>query len=529
MSSPQALPPLIQQMRQPDFYPHPTAAEIELVQTHTAYVLLTGDYAYKIKKPVNYGFLNYSTLDLRQRYCEAEVRLNQRTARELYLGVVPIYGGDDRYCFAGLGRPVEYAVKMRQFPQGCLFLDLLHQGQLTADLMQQLAHQVANLHAKAAVDDHIRSFGTVAQIRRAIDENYAQSQPYLGRGQTQQQLEETRAYTDRMFSEEQAVFQQRLRDSRIREGHGDLHLRNICLWNQRVYLFDCIEFNEAFRYVDTMYDVAFTVMDCDGQGRTDLGNIFLNTYLELTGDWAGVKILPLYLSRQAYVRAKVTSFLLDDPAIDPAQRSASQRQAERYYRQAWQYTRPRSGRLILMSGLSGSGKSTLARQLAQRLGAVHIRSDAVRKHLAQVPLHQRGTPELYTPALSQATYGRLLSLGLELAQAGNIVILDAKYDRAAQRQQVLTQAAAIPAFVIQCCCPLEVLRQRLEARSGDISDATAELLERQQAAAEPLTPTTAARALELDTSGDIATALAAVSQWLLRVDQGLLGRLLDCV
>ncbi|ESA35719.1 adenylylsulfate kinase [Leptolyngbya sp. Heron Island J] len=501
----QVLPPLIEHMLRSSFYPHWTQDPIELIQTHTAYVLLTGDYAYKVKKPVNYGFLDYSTVAARKHFVEEELRLNRRTAEELYLAAVPIYQVGTTFSLLGQGEPVDYAVKMKQFPAGALFSDLLAQGQLTPALMQALAHQVAEFHQRAAVSDRSQFFGTIPQIRAAFDQNYTQTQAYIGRGQTQQQLQETQAYTDRIFTEWPEQFQTRINHHKIRECHGDLHLRNICLWHNRIFLFDCIEFNDAFRHVDTLYDVAFTVMDCDARGRADLGNIFLNTYLEDTADWEGVELLPLYLSRQAYTRAKVTSFLLDQPSLSPQQQHTLQTEAQAYYTLAWHYTQRPRGRLILMSGLSGTGKSTVARRLAQRLRAIHIRSDAVRKHLAGLPLQQRGAASLYTSTMTQQTYDRLWKLGIHLASQGHTVILDAKYDRVATRQIVLAQAKAanIPVTILVCHAPLTVLRQRLQQRTGDIADATVELLSRQQVTAEPLTADEQLLAIDLDTSAGV--------------------------
>lgn len=507
----QSPPSLIEQMMRSTFYSHRTQEPIELIQTHTAYVLLTGDYAYKVKKPINYGFLDYSTLAARKHYSEEEVRLNQRTAAEIYLEAVPIYQQGETFSLLPAGTPVEYAVKMKQFSSGSLFSDLIEQGQLTPPLMEKLAREVAHFHKHAATNPEIQAYGRIDQIRQAFDQNYQQSLPYIGRGQTQQQLDETRAYSDRAFAEWTERFQTRMQQQKIRDCHGDLHLRNICLWQDRIFLFDCIEFNQAFRYVDTMHDIAFTIMDCDARGRRELGNVFLNTYLEETGDWQGVEVLPLYLSRQAYVRAKVTSFLLDDPALNQKQQQL-QAQAQAYYTQAWRYTQPRHGQLILMSGLSGSGKSTVARQLARLMGAIYIRSDAVRKYLAGIPLQQRGDSSLYTPAMSQKTYDRLGELGLRLAQLGNCVILDAKYDRMATRQAMLrrAQAARIPISIAVCQAPLEVLCQRLLQRTDDIADATAELLASQQAAAEPLTAQEKSLATYLNTTQNLETTIQAI-------------------
>ncbi len=510
-----ALPPLIIQMQQPDFYPHPAQPPIVLLQTHVSYVLLTGDYAYKIKKPVNFGFLDYSTLGKRHHCCQEELRLNQRGAGDLYLDVLPITRQDEVYQLNGEGEPVEYVLRMRQFPQSALLLDQFEQGQVTIAQMQALAEVVAAFHADSVTNDHIRSYGTVAQIRLAIDENFQQTMGYRDRHgpQTRQQYEETQAYCDRFFQDHADWFEQRLQADRIRECHGDLHLRNICYWHDRFYLFDCIEFNEPFRFVDVMYDVAFTVMDLEARDRPDLANAFLNAYLEQTGDWQGLQVLPLYLSRQAYVRAKVTSFLLDDPSIDADAKQAAGQTAAHYYRLAWQYTRLGQGQILIMSGLSGSGKSTVAGILARHHRAIHLRSDAVRKHLAGIPLRQRGGDDLYTPEMTAKTYDRLAQLGLQLASQGYTVILDAKYDRQALRQPILSQAAAqaMPIRIIHCDAPLTVLQARLNQRTGDIADATVAIL--QQQSLEPYSPEEQPLVIKVATDrpfADLETALHAL-------------------
>ncbi|MFQ4141665.1 AAA family ATPase [Chlorogloeopsis sp. ULAP02] len=484
-----AIPPLIEQMLQPGFYPHPVQEPIQLIQTHISYVLLTGDFAYKVKKPVNFGFLDFSTLEKRHHFAEEELRLNQRGAGELYLEVLPVTLVEGQYQLGGKTEAVEYVLKMRQFPQAALLSEMFEQGKLQESHLEELGQVVAKFHAQTATNDYIRSFGKVSQIRAAFDENYQQTEKYISGPQTQVQFEETKQYTDKFFAERTELFESRITGDFIRECHGDLHLRNIALWQDKILLFDCIEFNEPFRFVDVMYDVGFTVMDLEARQRQDLGNAFLNTYIEQTGDWEGLQLLPLYLSRQAYVRAKVTSFLLDDPGVPAQVKQEAANTAAGYYKQAWEYTKPRQGQLILMSGLSGSGKSTTARYLARQLGAIHLRSDAVRKHLAGIPLMQRGGDDLYTPQMTQKTYARLLELGIMLASQGFSVILDAKYDRSALRQEAIAQATEkqIPLQILYCQAPLEVLRERLQHRSGDIADATADLLASQQKSAEPFT------------------------------------------
>jgi aminoglycoside phosphotransferase family enzyme/predicted kinase len=493
---------LIEQMQQPQFYPHAVRQPIELVQTHVSYVLLTGDYAYKLKKAVNFGFLDYSTLAKRKYFLQEEISMNSAIAPELYLEVVPITQAGDKFSLSGEEEAVEYALKMRQFPQENLFINLFEAGKLSIEQMEELGKIVAQFHAKAATNDYISSFGTVAKVREAFDENYQQTEQYVGRVQTQQQLVETKAFTDSFFAEREDLFQARIDNHKIKECHGDLHLKNICLWQDKIQLFDRIEFNEPFRFVDVMYDVAFAVMDLDARGRKDFGNAFLNTYLEQTGDWEGVQLLPLYLSRQAYVRAKVTSFLLDDPAISEKVKQEASQTAADYYQQAWEYTQPTQGKLILMSGLSGSGKSTVAKAIARKTGAIQIRSDAVRKHLAGIVLDAKGSDEIYSSEMSQRTYDRLLELGMLLAKAGFTVILDAKYDLISLREPAIAAAKTnqIPLQIINCTAPLDIISDRLSSRSGDISDATADLLASQQATAEDFTEAEQVYVTTVDTS-----------------------------
>lgn len=505
-----SLPLLIQQMLCPEFYPHSVKAPVQLMQTHVSYVLLTGDYAYKVKKAVNFGFLDYSTLEKRHHFCQEELRLNQRAAAPLYLDVLPIAQTDGGYQLGIDSSVVEYTVKMRQFPQSALLSHKFEQGMLSEVLLRQLAEAIAQFHLAAETNEEVRSFGTVEQIRQAFDENYEQTVSFIGGPQTQQQFDETKTRTDSFFSTRQALFQQRIDQDKIRACHGDLHLNNICYWQDQLLLFDCIEFNKPFRFVDFMFDIAYVIMDLTVQRRRDLAASFLSHYVECTGDWEGLQVLPLYVSRQSYVRAKVTSFLLNDPSVSEAEKQKAAATAAPYYTLAWSYLQPQPGRLIMMAGLSGAGKSTVARELSRQLGAIHLRSDAVRKHLAGIPLHQRGDDSLYTPEMSQKTYERLVALGTLLARQGYLIILDAKFDRYAPRQQAIAQAQAhdIPLTIVHCMAPAETLQKRVQAREGDIADATLAVLEKQSM--EPFTETERPYVTPVDTTQPLLPQLSAI-------------------
>ncbi len=526
-----SLPPLIQQMLRPGFYSHPVVEPIKLIQTHISYVLLTGDCTYKIKKPVNFGFLDFSSLAKRQHFCREELRLNRRLSPELYLAVVPITTtGDPAQYQLGLGKNdsaaevVEYAVQMRQFDQDNLFTHLFERDELTADHMQTLGKLVAEFHQSAETNEEIQRFGVVEEVRKVAEDNYATSQPYIGRGQTQAQLDQTRAFTEKFFQEQGDWFKRRQTEGKIRECHGDLHLNNVCFYRNQIQVFDCIEFNREFRNIDGIYDAAYLVMDLEFQGRSDLANIFLNTYLEQTGDYWGAVLLPLYLSMRAYIRAKVNSLVLDDPSIPETEKQQAQARAAVYYRMALTYTQAKHGQIVLMSGLSGSGKTTVARQIAKGLEAIHIRSDAVRKHLAGVSLDQRGDEAgqygsgVYTPEMTQQTYDRLLELAIFLAGRGLPVVLDAKYDRQPFRQAAIAEAEAkqIPLQICYCTAPVSVLQERLRTRTGDIADATAELLTDQQKAMEPFTGKEQTYVQTIHTDQDLAAQLVQVTQQLSR-------------
>ncbi len=479
------LPPLISQMLLADFYSHEVTEPIVLIQTHISFVLLTGKYAYKVKKPMYFGFLDFSTLEKRHFYCQEELRLNRRLAPNLYLQVLGISSnsqGGFEFCAESSVDATEYAIQMLQFPQEQLLINVFEQNKLTFAHVADIGKQLSEFHAKANTNEHISSFGTAAGLKAVADDNYAMTEKYIGLAQTQTQLDQTRAYTDKCFVLNADLFRDRLAQGKIRECHGDLHLKNICLVDNKVQIFDCIEFNEPFRNTDVLYDAAFLVMDLQYRGRPDLANAFLNNYLELANDYDGVLLLPLFCSMRAYIRAKVTSFLLDDANIPEPVKAVAKQEAADYYKLAHEYTQPRPGKIYMMSGLSGTGKSTTARALSHKIEAIHLRSDAIRKHLAGIDLKQRGDAEIYSPEMTKRTYDELLRLGIKLAGNGFAVILDAKYDRVSLRSEVIAAAnsSQISLEIIFCHADLETLNQRLQERGeNDIADATPEILANQ--------------------------------------------------
>ena len=496
---------LMQALQQASFYSHPVQTPITCLQTHCSAVFLTGDYAYKLKKPVDFGFLDYSTPAKRQHFLQEELHLNLPIAPDIYQQVLPLYYHNHKWHWGEQNdQGDDYVLQMRQFPQDCLLSSLFEQQQLTDDQIIRLGKRVAEFHQQTPTNEEISAFGDPDVVWRSVANNFQATEKYIGLAQTQQQYDQTKQFCETFYQQHSDWFKQRQTLGKIRECHGDLHLNNLCDWQGKIQLFDRIEFNQPFRFVDVMYDIAFTVMDLEAKDRKDWGYLFLNTYLEQTGDWQGLQVLPFYLCRQAYVRAKVTSFLLDDQNLSPEDKQKALVSAQHYYGLAWQYSQPLSGKMILMSGLSGSGKSTLAQQLSLQLPAVWIRSDAVRKQLGGVELNQSGTQGLYSPAMTEKVYQTLFELGKLASAAGFNVILDAKFDRIQWRSPFVTlaQAQGLNLNIIHCQASMNVLEQRLQHRQGDISDATADLLTDQQATWQDFTASEQQFVINIDTQKD---------------------------
>ena len=504
----------MQAMQEASFYPHPVETSIACLQTHCSAVFLTGDYAYKLKKPVDFGFLDYSTPAKRQHFLEEELRLNLPVAPDIYCQVLSLYYQDNQWHWGdNKGQGDDYVLQMRQFPQDCLLSSLFEQQKLTADQIIRLGKRVAEFHQQTPTNQKIRAFGDPDVIWRSVTNNFQATEKYIGTAQTQEKFDQTKQFCETFYQQHLDWFKERQSLGKIRECHGDLHLNNLCDWHGKIQLFDRIEFNQPFRFVDVMYDVAFTVMDLDAKGRKDWAYLFLNTYLEQTGDWQGLKILPFYLCRQAYVRAKVTSFLLDDRNLRAQDKQTALHIAQQYYTLAWQYSQKTPGQIILMAGLSGSGKSTLAHPLSLQLPAVWIRSDAVRKQLGGIELHQTGDQGLYSPVMTERVYQTLFNLGKRVSEAGFNVILDAKFDRIQWRSPFikLAQQQGLNLHLIHCQAPMDVLAQRLHHRQDDISDATVDLLATQQATWQHFTESEKPFVIEVDTQTEDGQAALAQS------------------
>ncbi len=329
------LPEMVQALLNPAIYPDATD-KVELMQTQMSFVFLAGDYVYKTKKPVDLGFLDYTTLQKRHFYCQREVELNRRLCPEAYLGVIPINRDKDNYTLDGRGKTEEYAVKMLHLPQDRMLNVLLPRGEVSAEMLKGVAGKLADFHKIAATNEAISRFGDLESIITNTEENFMQTVKYISNTIPQKSYRLIKDYTNNFLEKNVALFYERISDGRIKDCHGDLHAAHICFADD-IYIYDCIEFNDRFRYCDTASEIAFLAMDLDNYGRRDLSDSFIDAYVELSGDEDLRRLLDFYKCYRAYVRGKVSSFMLDDANIPDEEKTAIQAVAAKYFELAESY------------------------------------------------------------------------------------------------------------------------------------------------------------------------------------------------
>ncbi len=466
-------------------------SEVERIDTHASVVFLAGARAFKLKRAVRYPFLDYSTLELRRHYCEREVAINRRTAPALYDGVVPVVlRQDGGLALGGAGTPVDYLVAMKRFDAAGLFSHLADTGGLDAGLIASAVDELVGLHDSA---DVIRpgepSGGGAAGLHRVIADNAAELAAYgdlFG-------ADTVAAYTaavERAFTSAADLLDQRAAAGFVRHCHGDLHLANICLFEDRPTLFDAIEFNEALAGIDTLYDFAFLLMDLDVRGLAPLANRAFNRYMARNSDVmasiAGVAALPLFMSVRAAIRAIVSA--LTAAKIDEAGAAAVRATARDYLAAAQRYLTLSPPSLMAIGGASGTGKSAVALALAPGIGgapgALVLRTDEIRKQLAGLGADERLPPSAYTPEHHAAVYAEMQARAAASLTAGRSCILDAVHGQAAERAQARLLAGRYGAAFtgVWLDAPRERLLERVAARRGDPSDAGGEVVRRQLAA-----------------------------------------------
>ena len=484
---------LIRNLRNPACYDH-AAGPVQVVETHISYVLLSGEFAYKVKKPLNLGFLDFSTLGQRLHACEEEVRLNRRLAPAIYLGVVPITGTPAAPHINGAGEAFEYAVKMRQFPPDATLDRLEAQGLLTARQVDAIATAVARFHlrdcARAAADS---PWGSPEKVWQPVAQNFLHIAPHLTEPADRQQLDALQRWSAAEHARLALLMAARKRDGFIRECHGDLHLGNLAWVDDQLLVFDCLEFNPELRWIDILSEVAFCAMDLMQRGHRDLAWLFLNLWLEQTGDYAGLALLRYYAVYRALVRVKVA--VLRAGQTTGASHDAALAEARAILDLATTLTRPLPLRLDITHGLSGSGKTTVTQSLMQEPGAIRLRSDIERKRLAGLDALSRSGSDvgeqLYAADATRRTYGHLAKLAEAILDAGWPVIADAtftaRWQRDLLREQARTRGVAF--HILDFQVPLATLRERIleRARKGsDASEANLDVLRHQIETEEPL-------------------------------------------
>ncbi len=486
--------PLIDALCRPGIL-EPGGKRVELLETHISWVLLTENYAFKLKKPLDLGFLDFSTLEKRRQACLDELRLNQRLAPDLYLEVITITGAPHAPSLEHNGDELEFAVKMRRFDQDQLLAHLMEEHRITPSLLDVLIDEVANFHQSLPGADTDSPWGSFEAVWEPVAQNFQQIQSTPLLDHHEKELTDLLAWSEQEHQRKRKIFETRRRAGFVRECHGDMHLGNMVSIDERVVIFDCLEFNAALRWIDTISELAFLVMDLADRGATHYAFRALNGYLQITADYAGLKVLRYYLVYRAMVRAKVNAIRCQQEREQGLNYENALNEAAGYLQLASGYTQPVQPYLAITTGLSGSGKTTYTQQLLERTGAVRIRSDVERKRLAELDARTKSQSALdeglYTSTSTETTYAHLLELCRMIANEGWPVIVDATFLRANQRQafQELAEEMRLPFAILEFRAARTTLERRIrdrEADGRDASEATIEVLRRQQARQEPL-------------------------------------------
>jgi aminoglycoside phosphotransferase family enzyme/predicted kinase len=490
---------LIEALSQPAAYPHPVD-QVEVCHTHISAVFLAGPFAYKVKKPVALGFLDFRTLQSRHYFCEEEVRLNRRLAPSVYLGVVPVTNGPAGVRVEGRGQVVEWAVKMERLPEEATLRHRLEDEEVGGELLEDLARRLARFHAGADHGAHVSAFGRFEVVAGNARENFAQAAAQVGTTVSRAVFARLRTLTEESLARLRPLIEKRAAAGVPRDTHGDLRLEHVYLFPDRpppadLVIVDCIEFNERFRYADPVADMAFLVMDLLFHGRGDLARSFAAAYFRAAGDPAcrplvlpacrplvldeGRALLGFYTAYRAAVRAKVEGFGLAEKEIPQAERAAALTRARAHWLLAvGELEQPdRKPCLVLVGGLPGVGKSTLASGLAERAGFCVVSTDRVRRELAGLPGeggHPVGFEEgIYTPAWRERTYAECLRRVEGLLFEGKRVLVDASFREEARRREFLQAAVrwCVPAALLVCVAEPQVVRRRLATRKDDAAEA----------------------------------------------------------
>jgi aminoglycoside phosphotransferase family enzyme/predicted kinase len=513
---------LIDGLSDPAAYPS-VPRSLEIHQTHISVVFVTDEYAYKIKKPVVMGFVDYGTLEKRRHWCNEEVRLNRRLAPSVYLGVVPVVAVGRSLRMESAGPVVEWAVKMRRLPREATLGSAIARGAVSRELIEHLAHRLAKFHRRAERGDLIARFARFDVVARHARDNLAEGAQQVGATVSQAVLTRLERLTEEWLGRLRSDIEDRAGRDFPCDTHGDLRLDHVYLFPdadppEDLVIVDCIEFSPEFRAADPIADVAFLEMDLVRHGQPGLARWFREAYLAAAADSSGERLIPFYISYRATVRAKVSGLKADEPEVPEQERAQAKADARVFWLlalQALEEPRRRSC-LILVGGLPGTGKSTLARTLAIQAGFELVRSDQVRKELAAAAgVEPSGSSTaysggIYSPDWNERTYAECLRRARAALFDGKRVIVDATFRSESRRLQFLDMAAAVaaPVLVLICRADDSIVRARLEARRDDLSDADWAIYREAARAWEPLSASTQRHVREIDTGCDHPSALS---------------------
>jgi aminoglycoside phosphotransferase family enzyme/predicted kinase len=496
---------------------------VELRQTHISWVFLRADDAFKVKKPVGLGFLDFTTKEKRREACEAEVRLNRRLAPDVYRGVVPVtLDALGRHRFGGEGEPVDWAVSMRRLPDSHRADVRLERGELTGEDVERVAGRVARFHGECGPSEAAKPFGTVEAIRFNVLENFEQTSSTIHRYLDPERVKELEAWQVRFLEERRPLFEARLGTGRIRDGHGDLRLEHVYLDERgEVTILDCIEFNDRFRYADVCTDVVFLAMDLAWHGRVDLAERFLARYAREAGDYDLYPLVDFYQSYRAFVRGKIASMTAGGAGASFEVRERAAAEARRYFLLALASERQGlvSPRVVAVGGFIASGKSTIADALGREMPAPVVDADRTRKHLAGVapeqPLPEGPWKGFYSPEFTRKVYSELRRRASAVLASGRPVVLDASFRARAHRAEAkrLARETGVPFLFLECRAPEGLCRERLRERekTSTVSDGRTEIFGDFGRSWEPVDELDATEHVVLDTSLPVAGNLATLA------------------
>lgn len=488
------LPLILHAMSSPDFYPHKPAS-VQVVQTHISVVFIAGDKVYKIKKPVNFGFLNFSSLNKRRYYCRQEVSLNSRFSEGIYQGVVSIYNEHGIFNLEGRGQEVEVAVLMRRIPEDSIMVNMLEHDLITFDMLDKLAERLSDLHQKAQTNPVISSYGSIPVICQNLRENFSQTERFIPEILSKEWYEETAKLSNDFLRVCSDLLAERVQKGFIRDCHGDLRSDHV-VFAEKIMLIDCIEFNDRFRFGDTASDLSFLLMDLDYRAYPSFSRRIQDRYSAVSANHDIAKLIPFYKSYRAFVRGKVHGFAFEETEVSEDDKVIHSTRAKNYFKLSLAYLKPEPPpALIITYGFTGTGKSYVAAKLAQRLGAKVIRSDVLRKHsYGPSPTKQRLDnygAGIYTASTTELIYQTMFSEAEQHLSRGDSIILDASFLKISHRLEAADMAQRTNAvfIIVECVAPVAVVRRRLEARMRerkDPSDGRWEIYLRQQEIFDPI-------------------------------------------